>query len=412
MTDQSPAPKAASPFRLLLGVTGGIAAYKSLELVRRLRDRGYEVQVVMTEAATRFVGPASFQAVSGRPVRANLWEAGAEAGMGHIELARWADLILVSPASAHSLARLAHGLADDLLGTLCLASQAPLAVAPAMNRVMWDHPATQANVALLASRGVRIWGPAAGLQACGEEGEGRLLEPDDLLARIEAVRIGRRRFPAGVRVLLTAGPTREPIDPVRYLSNRSSGRMGYALATAFHEAGAQVTLVSGPTALPEPWGIRVRRVETSRDMLEQVMAEIPGCTIFCAVAAVADFRPVEVSARKRSKEATPQPLPLALTDDILMAVAQCSPRPFLVGFAAETHDLEAHARAKLERKELDVVVANPVGPGLGFESEDNEALVLWPGGQASVGRMPKSLLAPHLVDLIHECFIARAEGQQ
>ncbi len=411
MTDPSPA-SATRPFRLLLGVTGGIAAYKSLELVRRLRDRGYEVQVVMTEAATRFVGPLSFQAVSGRPVRTDLWDPGAEAGMGHIELARWADLILVAPATAHSLARLAHGLAEDLLGTLCLASQAPLAVAPAMNRVMWDHPATRSNVALLLSRGVRIWGPGEGLQACGEEGEGRLLEPEDLLARIESMRIGRGRFPADVRVLLTAGPTREPIDPVRYLTNRSSGRMGYALATAFQEAGAAVTLVSGPTALPDPWGVRVRRVETSREMLDEVMAGLAGCSIFCAVAAVADFRPVEVSARKRSKEATPQPLPLALTDDILLAVAQLRPRPFLVGFAAETHDLEAHARTKLERKELDVIVANPVGPGLGFESEENEALVLWPGGQAAVGRMPKSLLAPRLVDLIHERFTARAEERR
>ncbi len=411
MTDRSPDP-AVRPFRLLLGVTGGIAAYKGLELVRRLCDRGYEVQVVMTEAAIRFVGPASFQALSGRPVRTDLWDAGAEAGMGHIELARWADLVLVAPASAHSLARLAHGLADDLLGTLCLATQAPLAVAPAMNRVMWEHPATQANVALLASRGVRIWGPGEGLQACGEEGEGRQLEPDDLVARIESVRIGRRRFPPGVRVLLTAGPTREPIDPVRYLTNRSSGRMGYALATAFHEAGAQVTLVSGPTALPEPSGITLVRVETSREMLERVMAEVPRCAIFCAVADVADFRPVEVSARKRSKEATPKPLPLALTDDILMAVSQRKPRPFLVGFAAETHDLEAHARKKLERKGLDVVVANPVGPGLGFESEDNEALVLWPGGGEGLGRMPKSRLAPHLVDLICERFTAWAEERR
>jgi phosphopantothenoylcysteine decarboxylase/phosphopantothenate--cysteine ligase len=407
-----PAIDSSRPFHLLLGVTGGIAAYKCLELVRRLRERGHEVQVVMTRAATRFVGPLGFQAVSGHPVRTDLWDTAAEAGMGHIELARWADLILVAPASAHSLARLAHGLADDLLGTLCLASRAPVAVAPAMNQAMWAHPATRANVALLEARGVRIWGPGEGMQVCGDEGEGRLLEPDDLAARIEAARIRRWMFPPELPVLLTAGPTREPIDPVRYLSNRSSGRMGYALAAAFREAGAAVTLVSGPTALTGPEGVTMVRVETSREMMERVLASAPDCAIFCAVAAVADFRPARASLHKRSKDATPQPLPLELTDDILMAVSRLSPRPFLVGFAAETHDLEVHARAKLERKALDVVVANPVGPGLGFESEDNEALVLWPGGSASFGRMPKSDLAPRLVDLIHERFTARAEPRR
>lgn len=395
--------------RVLLGVSGGIAAYKSVELVRRLIERGFEVKVVMTQGATRFVTPLTFQAVSGHPVRHALWDAAEEAGMGHIALARWADLVLVAPASAHLIARLAHGLADDLLTTLCLAAGSPLALAPAMNPHMWRHPATQANLALLKSRGVRILGPADGPEACGESGPGRLLEPPALAACAAAILSGEP--PARqLRVLITAGPTREPLDPVRYLSNRSSGRMGYALAQAFRDGGAEVTLISGPTALPDPVGIRIERVETAQEMHDRVLLSLPGQEIFCAVAAVADFRPVQPSDRKVSKDQTPKPLPLEATPDILTAVSGRTPRPYIVGFAAETHDLEAHARAKLARKKPDLLVANPVGPGLGFESDDNEAWVFWPGGDRRIGRMPKDSLATLLVEIIRERYEQRGKA--
>lgn len=389
------------PHRILLGVSGGIAVYKSVELVRRLRERGFDVQVVMTEGAMRFVSKLTFQAVSGRPVRHDLWDEAEEAGMGHIALARWADLVLIAPASAHALARLAHGLADDLLTTLCLATDAPLTLAPAMNPHMWRHPATQANLSILGSRGVRIWGPADGPEACGESGPGRLLEPAELASLVAGTLTLRERRP-DLRVLLTAGPTREPLDPVRYLSNRSSGRMGYALAQAFHDQGACVTLISGPTALPDPAGIRVERVETAQEMHDHVLAALPGQAIFCAVAAVADFRPSHAAVQKLSKGQTTKPLPLEATPDILAAVANQNPRPFIVGFAAETHDLESHARIKLKNKKPDLLVANPVGPGLGFESEENEAWVFWPGGDRRIERMPKPALAAILAGIILE----------
>ncbi|EQD43380.1 bifunctional phosphopantothenoylcysteine decarboxylase/phosphopantothenate synthase [mine drainage metagenome] len=396
------------PRRILLGVSGGIAAYKSVELVRRLTERGFDVQVVMTKGATRFIAPLTFQAVSGHPVREDLWDEASEAGMGHLALARWADLVLVAPASAHCIARLAHGLADDLLTTLCLATDAPLALAPAMNPHMWLHPATQANCAILKARGVRIWGPADGPEACGESGPGRLLEPPEL-ATLAAEILSRRNPPCDLRVLITAGPTREPLDPVRYLSNRSSGRMGYALARAFHDEGAEVTLISGPTALRDPLGIRIERVETAQDMHDRVLQSLPGQDIFCAVAAVADFRPSHVATRKVSKDKTPKPLPLEATPDILMAVSGLDPRPFIVGFAAETHDLEAHARAKLAHKKPDLLVTNPVGPGQGFESEENEAWVFWPGGDRRIERMPKGPLAEILVGLIRERYAHRGD---
>lgn len=395
--------------RVLLGVSGGIAAYKSVELVRRLIERGFEVKVVMTQGATRFVTPLTFQAVSGHPVRHALWDTAEEAGMGHIALARWADLVLVAPASAHLIARLAHGLADDLLTTLCLAAGSPLALAPAMNPHMWRHPATQANLALLKSRGVRILGPADGPEACGESGPGRLLEPPALAACAAAILSGEPPS-RQLRVLITAGPTREPLDPVRYLSNRSSGRMGYALAQAFRDGGAEVTLISGPTALPDPIGIRIERVETAQEMHDRVLSSLPGQEIFCAVAAVADFRPAQPSDRKVSKDQTPKPLPLEATPDILTAVSGRTPRPYIVGFAAETHDLEAHARAKLARKKPDLLVANPVGPGLGFESDDNEAWVFWPGGDRRIGRMPKDSLATLLVEIIRERYEQRGKA--
>lgn len=386
--------------RILLGVTGSIAAYKSAELIRRLRQAGAEVQVVMTPAAARFVTPLTLQALSGRPVRRDLFDAAAEAAMGHIELARWADWILIAPASADFLARLRVGRADDLLATLCLASGAPVVLVPAMNGVMWRHPATRENVAVLERRGVEIWGPASGAQACGEEGPGRMLEPAEIVGRLQA--LGKAPLLEGVRVMITAGPTREAVDPVRFLSNRSSGRMGYALARAAGEAGAEVTLISGPVALEPPPGVEVIKVESARQMYRQVMARVGECDVFIGAAAVADYTPVRPAAAKLKKDQARITLELVRTPDILAAVAAASPRPFTVGFAAETERLHDYARAKLERKRLDMIAANRVGPGRGFETEDNALWVLWPGGERDLGRASKLELARRLIELISE----------
>src|SRR5262245_50237138 len=292
--------RSPAPHRVLLGVTGRSAAYKSADLVRRLRERDIEVQVVMTAGAREFVTPLTFQALSGQPVRSDLWDASAEAAMGHIELARWADRILIAPASADFLARLAHGLADDLLTTLCLATDRPIAVAPAMNRLMWANAATQANVAMLASRGVRVLGPAEGDQACGEVGPGRMLEPLDLVEEILLLAPGDGVL-AGRKVLITAGPTRERIDPVRFITNRSSGKMGFAVAQAAREAGAEVVLVSGPVTIPTPPGVQRHNVESAADMLETVLREVPRADIFISTAAVADYRPRNPAEQKIKK---------------------------------------------------------------------------------------------------------------
>ena len=383
---------------ILLGVSGGIAAYKACELVRLLRRAGAEVQVVTTAAAERFVTPLSLQALSGRPVRRDLFDEGAEAAMGHIELARWADAILVAPATADLMARLAQGRADDLLTTLCLASEAPLLLAPAMNRAMWEHPATQDNAALLRRRGVALLGPEAGEQACGETGEGRMREPADLIADLA------RRFEngslAGLSVLVSAGPTREPIDPVRYLGNRSSGRMGYALARAAREAGARVTLVSGPVALPPPHGVRVIPVETALEMREAVLAEAGSADVFIATAAVADYRVAEPLPHKHKRAQGLLRLELVQNPDILAEVAALPDGPFTLGFAAETDDLERHAREKLERKGVDMIAANRVGPGLGLGTADNALEVFWRGGHASLPRQGKDRLARALIRLL------------
>ena len=387
---------------VLLGVTGGIAAYKSAELVRRLGERGAEVQVVMTAAAREFVGATTFQALSGRPVRDSLWDPAAEAAMGHIELARWADLVLIAPASADFLARLAVGRADDLLCTLCLATSAPVVAAPAMNHQMWANAATQANVATLVQRGVRLLGPAVGDQACGEQGPGRMLEAADIAELADSLLGGAGPF-SGRRVLVTAGPTREPIDPVRFVSNRSSGKMGYAVAQALRAAGAEVVLVSGPVALPVPAGVRCVCVESAAQMLEAVQRELPGCAVLVATAAVADYRPVHVADRKIKKKTEQLTLELTRTTDILATVAGATGanRPFIVGFAAETDAVEQHARDKLERKNLDMIAANEVGTGKAFDCEDNALLVLWRGGgRAELARAPKSELAAALVALI------------
>jgi phosphopantothenoylcysteine decarboxylase / phosphopantothenate---cysteine ligase len=390
--------------KILLGVTGGIAAYKSAELVRRLRERGAEVQVVMTGGAAQFVTPLTFQALSGRPVRQDLWDTAAEAAMGHIELARWADRILVAPASADFLARLAHGHADDLLATICLASDAPLAVAPAMNRLMWANPATVANVETLRARGIRVLGPAAGDQACGENGPGRMLEPADLAeALLSGALLARGGLLAGRKVVVTAGPTRERIDPVRFITNRSSGKMGFSVAEAARDAGAEVVIVSGPVNVPTPAGVRRVEVESAEQMLAAVQAELPGTDIFIAAAAVSDYRPAQCANEKIKKTSDSLVLGLTRTTDILASVAAGSPRPFVVGFAAETQNVERNALAKLEGKRLDMIAANQVGDGLAFDTEDNALTVYWPGGgRRELARAHKSVVAAGLVALIAE----------
>ena len=387
--------------RILLGVTGGIAAYKSPDLVRRLMDRGADVQVVMTESARKFVTPMSFQAVSGRPVRVDLWDSAAEAAMGHIELARWAQLVLIAPASADFIARLAGGRADDLLATLCLATEAPIALAPAMNRVMWANKATQANVALLASRGIRFLGPDSGSQACGEIGAGRMSEPAALAESLLEPPANAGLL-AGLNVLITAGPTRERLDPVRYLTNRSSGKMGFAVAAAAREAGAHVTLVSGPVQLQTPPGITRIDVESARDMYAAVHRHVAEADIFIAAAAVADFQPVTVAKQKIKKQGVSVKLDLEPAPDIVKSVAEMAKRPFVVGFAAETNDVEDNARAKLKRKKLDMIAANHVGDGIAFDCDDNALTVIWPGGKAEVARGPKIDVARSLLALVAE----------
>jgi len=395
--------------RILLGVTGGIAAYKSPDLVRRLRERGAEVQVVMTAAAREFVTPMTFQAVSGRPVRTELWDAAAEAAMGHIELARWAEAVLIAPASADFLARLATGQADDLLATLCLATEAPIAVAPAMNHLMWANPATRANVATLQQRRVQVFGPAEGDQACGEVGEGRMLEPLELVDRVAALLVGGGAL-QGRRVLITAGPTRERIDPVRFISNRSSGKMGFAVAQAAREAGAEVILVSGPVSLPTPAGVRRVDVESAADMLTAVLREVEGTDIFISTAAVADYRPASAAGQKIKKTTDTLDLSMERTTDVLATVAARPDRPFVVGFAAETESVEQNARAKLLKKNLDLIAANEVGHDKAFECEENQLVVLWRNGRRDLGKASKLTLARALVAHIAEACAAARKG--
>lgn len=385
--------------RILLGVTGGIAAYKSPDLVRRLIERGADVQVVMTGAAQRFVSRMSFQAVSGRPTRSDLWDDAAEAAMGHIELARWAQMVLIAPASADFIARLASGRADDLLATLCLATEAPILVAPAMNRVMWANKATQANVETLVARGIRILGPGSGNQACGEVGAGRMWEPTKLAESVLEAPANAGLL-AGLNVLITAGPTRERLDPVRYLTNRSSGKMGFAVAAAAREAGAHVTIVTGPVQMPTPAGITRINVESARDMYAAVHRQVADTDVFIAAAAVADFQPVNVAKQKIKKQGVSVKLELEAAPDIVKSVADMAKRPFVVGFAAETNDIEENARGKLKRKKLDMIAANHVGDGIAFDCDDNALTVLWPGGKIDIARGPKIDVARQLIALI------------
>lgn len=393
-------PSSSAPRRILLGVSGGIAAYKAAELLRLLQQAGHEVRVVMTRAAMEFVRPLTFQALSGKPVHSDLLDPNAEAAMGHIELARWAERILIAPASADVIARLAHGQADDLLAAVCLASEAPVAIAPAMNRAMWAHAATAENILTLQRRGVQVWGPDEGVQACGEVGPGRMLEPTELAQRMQ-----RWLAPGvlqGARVLVTSGPTHEPLDPVRYLGNRSSGRMGHAVAAAAAEAGAHVTLVSGPVALPEPAGMQeVLPVKTAQDMHAACMARASGTDIFIAVAAVADFRPAEVMSHKIKKGDTQDvSLKLVRNPDILADIAALPDAPFTVGFAAETENLAEYAQVKLREKRVQMIAANRVSASAGFEVEDNALTLFSAQGQEELPRAAKTELARQLIQRI------------
>lgn len=384
--------------QIVLGVTGGIAAYKSADLVRRLREAGAEVRVVMTKSAKEFITPLTMQAVSGNPVHDDLFDLKAEAAMGHIELARWADAIVVAPATADFIARMLNGEANDLLTTLCLATPAPIVVAPAMNQGMWKNTFTQENVQALQTKKVHIFGPAEGSQACGDIGFGRMLEPIEISERLS--QLFAQGQLAGKHVLITAGPTREAIDPVRYISNASSGKMGYAIAEAAAEAGAEVTLISGPVHLPKP--ARVKRIDvvSAQEMLDAVMTEVTKADIFFSVAAVADYHCKTIATQKMAKQDETLNLTLVRTPDIVASVAALSPRPFVVGFAAETENLLKKAKAKLENKKLDMIIANLVGEGIGIGSDDNAVTVLWDKHQKEFEQMSKRKLARKLVELV------------
>jgi phosphopantothenoylcysteine decarboxylase/phosphopantothenate--cysteine ligase len=394
---------------ILLGVSGGIAAYKSAELVRLLRKQGAEVRVVMTNSAMEFVSPLTFQALSGNPVHSELLDADAENAMGHISLARWADLLIIAPATANLIAKLSHGLADDLLSTLYLAATCPVYVAPAMNQAMWNKVVTQENIQKLQHHGITVIGPEQGDQACGETGFGRMSEPVDICKHLaQALELHIQptaQCLQGLKVLISAGPTREPLDPVRYITNRSSGKMGYALANAALQAGADVTLVSGPVALTEPAHIELVKVETAAQMYEAVMSRAPDHAIYIGAAAVADYSPAIMEPEKIKKQKELTTIILHKTKDILAEVAKLEKRLFTVGFAAETHDLEAYARDKLKRKKLDMIAANWVGRELGgFDSEQNALHVFWENGEKTLAMMDKTRLAEQLIGLIAERF--------
>ncbi|MGR6035797.1 MAG: bifunctional phosphopantothenoylcysteine decarboxylase/phosphopantothenate--cysteine ligase CoaBC [Candidatus Nitrosoglobus sp.] len=390
---------------ILLGVSGSIAAYKAADLVRRLREVEAEVRVVMTATAQGFVTPLTFQALSGKSVHTDLMDPAQEAAMGHIALARWADLLLIAPASADFLARLAQGRANDLLTAVCLATVAPLAIAPSMNQQMWQAVATQENIAILRRRGVQVWGPARGNQACGDWGPGRMLEPQELVEM--AVRLFTEPCLAGQSVLVTAGPTRESLDPVRFLSNRSSGKMGYALAAAAAEAGARVMLISGPVALDAPPGVERFQVESAQQMYTTTLTQATATDILIGCAAVADYRPTKKAEQKIKKAAQNFILELERTPDILERVGKLADKPFIVGFAAETEHLVANAELKLKTKGLDMIVANSVEEGQGFEVDENAVTVIWPSGKTELPMAPKIHLARTLIKLIAKHYHAK-----
>lgn len=387
--------------KVLLGIGGGIAAYKSADLIRRLKERGADVRVIMTQSAMEFITPLTIQALSGHPVASDLLDPAAEAAMGHIELARWADVVLLAPATANLMARINAGMADELLTTTCLATSAPIIVCPAMNQQMYQNVATQENMANLARKGLLIWQPASGHQACGEVGPGRMQEPVTIAEQL--VQFFGPKSLQGQKLLLTAGPTREAIDPVRYISNHSSGKMGFALAQAAAEMGAEVTLVSGPVNLATPAGVKRIDVESAQQMLDAVMQQVEQHNIFIGCAAVADYRIADVADQKIKKSAEKMQLALVRNPDILATVAQHTTRPFTVGFAAETNDVEQYARGKLQRKKLDMIAANDVSiQGLGFNADSNALQVFWQDGSQQLPATDKLTLARQLLTLIEQ----------
>ncbi|WP_104038662.1 bifunctional phosphopantothenoylcysteine decarboxylase/phosphopantothenate--cysteine ligase CoaBC [Vibrio jasicida] len=390
--------------KILLGISGGIAAYKCAELTRRLIERGAQVQVVMTKAAKEFITPLTMQAVSGRPVSDSLLDPAAEASMGHIELAKWADLVLLAPATADLIARMSAGMGNDLLTTLVLATDSPVAVSPAMNQQMYLNVATQENIATLARRGMHIWGPAAGEQACGDVGPGRMLEPMQLVHLCE--QFFQPKLLAGKSVLITAGPTREAIDPVRYISNHSSGKMGFALANAAAQLGAKVTLVSGPVSLNTPAGVERINVASAQEMHDAVIAHAPNHEAFISCAAVADYRPENVASQKLKKTENNDQMTINMVKnpDIVATVANMTEqRPFTVGFAAETNDVETYARGKLLKKNLDMICANDVSvEGQGFNSNDNAITLFWPEGEQALALESKEALSFRILEKMHE----------
>ena len=394
---------------ILLGVTGSIAAYKSPEIVRNLRSEGFSVRVVLSESAKEFVTETTLQAVSSYPVRSSLWDAEAEAAMSHIELARWADCILIAPATANFLSQLSYGSANDLLTTLCLATRSKIFVSPAMNSVMWENKAVQENKATLVSRGINIIEPDYGDQACGEVGVGRMPNPDVIAGIIKENFSENPSLLQGKRVLITAGPTREPIDPIRFISNRSSGKMGYALASAFNAAGCNVRIISGPSSLPFPDACDVVKIETAQEMYHEVHKSLKGIDIFVSAAAVSDYSSEKVDEHKIKKNDQKMSLHLIKSPDILSSVTSLRSHPFCVGFAAETDNIEVYAKEKLINKELDMIIANKVGSNLGFDSDENSVLVLWNGGSKCYKKQLKISLAKQLVQLISKRYMTNSE---
>ncbi|WP_408631332.1 bifunctional phosphopantothenoylcysteine decarboxylase/phosphopantothenate--cysteine ligase CoaBC [Methylomonas rhizoryzae] len=387
---------------ILLGVCGGIAAYKSAELIRLLRKRGYAVKVVMSANAGAFITPLTLQALSGQPVHNELFDPAQERAMGHIDLARWADLLLIAPASADTLAKMAHGIADDLLSTIYLAAESRVIAAPAMNQAMWNKAVTQENIDTLRRHGVQLVGPEPGEQACGETGFGRMSEPERIVECVEAACVSDRSL-AGVKVVISAGPTREPLDPVRFISNRSSGKMGYALAEAAAAMGGEVVLVSGPVQLPPPKSLRLVPVESALEMYDAVLREAGCAHLYIGAAAVADYRPVAVAPAKIKKQQEVGSIALVQNPDIISAVTALPAKPFVVGFAAETDDLEAYALDKLQQKNLDMIAANWVGRNEGgFDSDHNALQVYWRGGSRLLPLATKRCLAKQLLRLIEE----------
>lgn len=385
--------------KIVLGITGGIAAYKSAYLVRELTRLGAQVRVVMTASAQKFITPMTLQALSGENVRSELFDPIAERAMGHIELARWADYLVIAPASANCLAKLANGLADDLLSTLYLVAESPVLVCPAMNRSMWAHPATRANCETLAQQGVIIVGPEEGSQACGEIGFGRMSEVENIIQALRLCEV--HQLLQGRRVIITAGATREPIDPVRYISNLSSGKMGFALARAAAMAGASVTLVTGPTTLADLPAVTMQRVETAQEMYDAIMAQCEPGVIFIGAAAVADYRVAAIAKQKLKKqENKTMALELTLNPDILASVAKLGIASYVVGFAAETNDVLMHAQRKLHDKKVNMIIANQVGQGLGFETEEHQVTVLTKTSQTELAKTHKTRLAGQIIATI------------